>query len=117
MRLRVMTALLAASTAVALAAEPPKPPDATLPAPPPPPANYQPSETPEEGAIEPEVTITTKGTEIHEEHRVNGRLYMIKVTPAKGRPYYLIDYEGSGVFRRSELEPDVSVPMWVIKRF
>lgn len=70
-----------------------------------------------ETGLEPEVTIVTRGTEIHEEHRVNGRLYMVKVTPAKGRPYYLIDTEGSGQFRRTDHEPEIAIPHWVIKRF
>jgi hypothetical protein len=91
-----------------------------VPPPPPPPENYNPPaapETPGAGQPEPEVTITTKGTEIHEEYRLNGRLYMIKVTPAKGKPYYLIDHEGSGQFRRSDFETRISIPTWVIKRF
>ena len=93
---------------------------ATVPAPPPPPENYQPPAAPElpgTGQPEPEVTITTKGTEIHEEYRLNGRLYMIKVTPTKGKPYYLIDQEGSGKFRRDDFQPRIAIPMWVIKRF
>ena len=93
---------------------------ASVPAPPPPPENYQPPAAPElpgAGQPEPEVTITTKGTEIHEEYRLNGRLYMIKVTPTKGKPYYLIDQEGSGKFRRDDFQPRIAIPMWVIKRF
>ena len=92
----------------------------TVPAPPPPPENYNPPAAPEipgAGQPEPEVTITTKGTEIHEEYRLNGRLYMIKVTPAKGKPYYLIDHEGTGQFRRSDFESRIAIPTWVIKRF
>lgn len=90
-----------------------------VPEPPPPPQNYNPPAAPEidEPAFEPEVTITTKGTAIHEEYRVNGQLYMIKVTPAKGKPYYLIDEMGNGKFRRSDLEPQFTVPTWVIKTF
>lgn len=66
---------------------------------------------------EPEITITTKGEDRHEEYRVAGRLYMIKVIPKKGRPYYLIDREGRGEFVHSDLMPSISPPMWVIKRF
>jgi hypothetical protein len=118
--------ILAALAAPALAAEPAsnatkrQPPAATVPAPPPPPENYNPPaapELPDAGQPEPEVTITTKGTEIHEEYRLNGRLYMIKVIPKKGKPYYLIDQEGSGQFRRSDFESRISIPTWVIKRF
>src|SRR3989338_752927 len=109
----------AAATPDATAAEATKNAPPAVPAPPPPPENYNPPATPQtpEQELEPEVTITTKGTEIHEEYRVNGKLYMVKVIPAKGKPYYLIDHEGSGKFRRSDLEPAVSVPNWVIKRF
>ncbi|MEW6329993.1 MAG: DUF2782 domain-containing protein [Pseudomonadota bacterium] len=118
--------LLAALAAPALAAEPAanatkrQPPAATVPAPPPPPENYNPPaapELPDAGQPEPEVTITTKGTEIHEEYRLNGRLYMIKVIPKQGKPYYLIDQEGSGQFRRSDFESRIAIPTWVIKRF
>lgn len=118
--------LLAVLAAPAPAADPAangtksKAPAATVPTPPPPPENYNPPaapELPEAGQPEPEVTITTRGTEIHEEYRLNGRLYMIKVIPKKGKPYYLIDHEGSGQFRRSDLEPRIAIPTWVIKRF
>ena len=105
----------AAGNAKDKAAAPP-----SVPAPPPPPENYNPQAAPELPAVgqpEPEVTITTKGTEIHEEYRLNGRLYMIKVTPAEGKPYYLIDHEGSGKFRRDDFQPRIAIPMWVIKRF
>ncbi|BAU50406.1 hypothetical protein SVA_3872 [Sulfurifustis variabilis] len=99
-------------------AERPAPPPAAVPEPPPPPEQYDPPDLPgaEVDELEPEVTITTRGTEIHEEYRLNGQLYMVKVTPAKGRPYYLI-YDEVGRARRSDLEPDIMVPNWVIKRF
>lgn len=118
--------ILAVLTAPALAADPAanatknQPPAATVPIPPPPPENYNPPaapELPDAGQPEPEVTITSKGTEIHEEYRLNGRLYMIKVIPKKGKPYYLIDQEGSGQFRRSDFESRIAIPTWVIKRF
>ena len=119
-------ALLTASTVLAETAssgsngKAAAPATAPVPPPPPPPENYNPPVAPEipgAGQPEPEVTITTKGTEIHEEYRLNGRLYMIKITPAKGKPYYLIDHEGSGQFRRSDFETRISIPTWVIKRF
>ena len=69
---------------------------------------------PPEGTIEPEITITTKGTEIHEEYRANGRLYMVKVVPAKGKPYYLL-YDELGKVRRSDLEPSTVIPQWILK--
>ena len=90
-----------------------------LPEPPPMPAiTPKPdSPAPAEEALEPEVTITTKGETRHEEYRVRGQLYMIKVIPARGAPYYLVDREGRGEFTRSPTAPEVAVPMWIIKRF
>ena len=88
-----------------------------LPEPPPmSPAAAPPAEAPADG-LEPEITITTQGEDRHEEYRVRGQLYMIKVIPAHGKPYYLIDNEGSGQFSRSDFSPSIKVPMWVIKRF
>jgi hypothetical protein len=81
-------------------------------APPPPQPQIDPS-------LEPEVTIIKRGTETVEEYRVNGRLYMIKVTPSStGIPYYLLDENGTGKFsRRDDLDNPVKVPMWVIFSF
>jgi len=65
---------------------------------------------------EPEITITQRGQERVEQYSINNRVYMIKVTPAKGFPYYLIDTTGNGTFdtRRNQLGPDVVVPQWVL---
>ena len=68
--------------------------------------------------LEPQVTIVQRGKEKVEEYRANGRLYMIKVTPPIGAPYYLVDYRGDGKFSRQDgLDPGVHVPMWVIFSF
>ncbi len=72
---------------------------------------------PDDAALEPEITIAPKEDVTFMEYRINGRLYMIKVIPAKGPPYYLIDNEGNGEFIRSELAPQITPPLWVIKRF
>ena len=65
--------------------------------------------------IEPQVTIIRKEDKVIEEYRVNNNLYMIKITPVIGLPYYLIDHDGDGEidFRRHELD-DVLVPQWVL---
>ena len=51
-----------------------------------------------------------------QEYRIRGRLYMVKVTPKKGAPYYLIDKDGDGLFdsRLSDLNERLTVPKWVI---
>ena len=57
----------------------------------------------EEG-FEPEVTIIRRRETQIEEYRHNGMLYMIKITPKRGYPYYLIDSDGDGSLetRRNE---------------
>jgi hypothetical protein len=46
--------------------------------------------------LEPTVTIREEEDRRIEEYRMNGRVYMIKVTPKKGVPYYYIDTDGDG---------------------
>ena len=67
-------------------------------------------------AQEPDVTIIQRGPERVEEFRMNNRVYMIKITPAKGYPYYLVDSNGDGNFdtRRTGLDPKVVIPQWVL---
>jgi hypothetical protein len=66
-------------------------------------------------SIEPQITIIRKEDAVIEEYRINGRLYMVKVTPAIGPAYYLKDADGNGKMdpTRYELE-DPSVPEWVL---
>ena len=60
--------------------------------------------------IEPEVTIIRKEDSVIEEYRINGQLYMVKVTPAFGPVYYIKDTDGDGQMdHRYELE-DPAVP-------
>lgn len=67
---------------------------------------------------QPEVTITQKGEEKIEQYRIHGHLYMIKVTPKHGAPYYLVDMKGDGKFvRQGPRDSAVRPPMWVIHRF
>lgn len=60
--------------------------------------------------LQPEVTIIRRGQDVIEEYRVDGQLYMVKITPSRGLPYYLIDSDGDGSLetRRNELDnPEV----------
>lgn len=86
-----------------------------LPAVPPPP----PEMIPFDAALEPQVTIKKRESDTVEEYRVDGKLYMIKVTPANGAPpYYLVDQQGNGNFMRMEtMDGGVRVPQWVIRTF
>ena len=68
---------------------------------------------------EPEVTIIQRGQERVEEYRMNNQIYMIKITPAKGYPYYLVDTTGDGNFdtRRPQLNSKPVIPEWVLLRW
>jgi len=103
--------LLAA--ALPLAAQEAKPPELQpLPEPPPPPPGYE-----LDPALEPQVTIIKRGTDTVEEYRIGGKLYMIKITPGTGRPYYLVD-RGDGTFvRYDNFDSGLRPPMWVILEF
>lgn len=84
-----------------------------LPEAPPPPEGME-GENPE-----PEVTITKRGEDTVEEYRINGNLYMMKVTPKVGAPYYLTKDDSNAGWARSEgdIAPTVSIPKWVLFRF
>jgi hypothetical protein len=63
----------------------------------------------------PEVTIFQRGEDTVTEYRISGKLYMVKVTPPHGRPYYLVDRKGNGqMIRDDNAGPMMSVPQWVI---
>ena len=66
----------------------------------------------------PQVTITKQTGQTIEEYRVGGRLYMIKIIPKIGKPYYLVDDRGDGKFvRQDSLDNGFRVPQWIIHRF
>ena len=112
-----MRALLAATLLAAVlpvAAQQAKPPVLQpLPEPPPPPPGYE-----HDPALEPQVTIMKRGADTVEEYRIGGKLYMVKVTPPGGKPYFLIDHKGDGSFTRQDYyDTTVRPPMWVIWQF
>lgn len=55
--------------------------------------------------IVPTVTIREEEERMIEEYRLDGQIYMVKVTPRGGIPYYYIDTNGDG---RLELDMDQS---------
>src|SRR5204863_7761854 len=67
----------------------------------------------------PDVTTRTEGGQTFEEHRIHGKLYMVRVTPAHGKSYVLMDQKGDGTFSRHDqsLDPQVRVPQWVLMEF
>ncbi len=65
------------------------------------------------------VTIRGGNNEVISEFRINGQLYMIRITPNKGVPYYLVDADGDGNLetRWNELAPDLLIPSWVLLKW
>jgi len=70
--------------------------------------------------LEPTVTIREEEKRLIEEYRMNGQVYMVKITPKGGIPYYYIDTDGDG---RLELDMDqqalnpVQPVYWKIKEW
>ena len=66
--------------------------------------------------MEPDITIIRKGKNTIQEYRRGGRLYMIKVVPDIGPPYYFIDNDGDGRMdvRRNDLDRGSNINMWKI---
>src|SRR5574340_366361 len=111
--MRALIAFLLFALSLSVHAEGAKPlPKDLQPIPEPPPA---PAGMELDPSLEPQVTIIKRGEEKVEEFRIGGKLYMMKVTPPHGVPYYLIDEKGTGNFvRQGEVSPSFLVPMWLL---
>jgi Protein of unknown function (DUF2782) len=115
--MRILLAILAlgiAAGAFAQSTARPLPPGSKpLEEPPPPPAVVE-----GDPALEPQVTIRKEADRTISEYRVKGKLYMMKVTPANGPAYVLIDHRGDGQFSRLDnLDTGLRVPQWVLLEF
>ncbi len=92
----------------------PPPVDRELERPPPLPPKVQ------DEQIEPTVTIREEEDRRIEEYSQNGRVYMVKITPRNGPPYYFMDMDGDGVLERDErtraFQP-VDPAQWKIKEW
>ena len=101
-------------------AAPPPLPAAPDPASPPkaaPAAGSQPSPEEYKGGKddEPQVTTIRRDEETVEEVRVGGNLQYVRVTPRRGRPYYLVPSGNGQTFNRMDsLGSGLSVPMWML---
>ena len=94
-------------------APPPIPPENTSGEPPPIPPKIT-SEEPE-----PTVRISQREGERVEEYSRNGRVYMVKITPEKGLPYYYLDEDGDGQLEidSSDGQGGVRPVYWKIKEW
>lgn len=59
----------------------------------------------------PDLTVT--------EYRLHSLLYMVKIIPRWGAPYYVVDMDGDGVLETSRfaLDAGVLVPQWILFRW
>lgn len=81
-----------------------------VPAPPALPAPVQNGE-----ALEPDVTIVESDKGTIYEYRINGNMYMVKIQPIAGPPYYLLDLDGDGEMDVRRDKPwNNDVPQWVL---
>lgn len=92
------------------------PPDVDLEKPPPLPPKIQ----DDQDQIQPTVTIREEEDRRIEEYSYNGQVYMVKVTPQVGPPYYFMDLDGDGNLERDErsraFQP-VEPAQWKIKEW
>ena len=102
--------LLLVCPLLSIAAETPLPPLSE----PPPPPTLKDWET----VDEPQITTIKKGADTIEEYRVNGELYLQKVTPAHGKSYYLYREDQTGAWNRfDDVTHGFAIPKWTLFRF
>lgn len=86
---------------------------------PPPALPAEPATTEEEDSRnipQPEVNIIHKKDQTIEEYRINGKVRYVKITPKKGKPYYLVDRDGDGELetRHSDLDGVPPINEWIL---
>ena len=65
-----------------------------------------------EQSMQADVVIRKGADKVIEEYRVNGELYMVRITPKIGKPYYIRYPDGAkGRTIRKELD-DINTPFW-----
>lgn len=87
-----------------------------------PPANLEPLEefeppTMSKEEAKPDITVIEKEGETVEEYRMNGQLYMMKVTPKNGKPYYMHKEDKEGGWTMDGPNEPLIIPKWTIFRF
>jgi hypothetical protein len=72
-----------------------------------------------ETGLEPEINIQQFDNREVQEYSVNDRVYMVKITPAVGFPYYLVDPDGTGEmeYKRDTMGLEVNPPQWTLFRW
>jgi len=114
---------IAVSLAFATAAAAPAPDPASTAAPAPAPAAAAgeapiPKKIPSPVSEETAPTVTIRSSEngdVVEEYRQGGRIFMVRITPVRGKPYYLYDDDRNGRMDRTDADKaSVSPVYWTI---
>jgi hypothetical protein len=122
--MRLLLALILTTFAAStIAQSTPRPPPAgstplEVPPPLPPSSPTKMPETIAEIESKSQVSRRVEGDQTIEEYKVNGKIFMTRVTPKHGHSYVTIDHRGDGTFTRMDsIEPGMRVPQWVIFEF
>lgn len=72
-----------------------------------------------DNGLEPEINIQQFDNREVQEYSVNDRVYMVKITPSVGSPYYLVDPDGTGEmeYKRDTVGLEVNPPRWTLFRW
>jgi len=72
-----------------------------------------------DSGLEPEINIQQFENREVQEYSVNDRVFMIKITPKVGSPYYLVDPDGTGEmeYKRDTMGLEVNPPQWTLFRW
>ena len=77
-----------------------------------------PEKIPSPASEETAPTVTIRASEngdVIEEYRQGGEVFMVRITPVRGKPYYLYDDDRNGRLDRSDAEKnDISPVYWTI---
>ncbi len=88
---------------------PPLPDKASEPAVQPP---LPPKKVPSDQSL-PTVSVRTDDEgQLIEEYRINGQVYMMRVTPKKGQPYFLLDSDGDGNLETTPIDGEQVQPVF-----
>ena len=68
--------------------------------------------------LEPSINLKSYDNRTVEEYSNNNNVYMLKITPKAGAPYYLVDPDGSGEMEwKRDTNADVSPPRWTLREW
>ena len=72
-----------------------------------------------DSGLEPEINIQQFDNREVQEYSVNDHVYMVKITPVAGSPYYLVDPNGTGEmeYKRDTMGLEVNPPQWTLFRW